>query len=159
MVVRIKKWRGIEPRPPPPGEGRPPAGNYRTYARPLGAYFKDPKSTPQYAQEAIDYGSLEANTGLRWIDGRVIYRETVSIGALPNNTSKSVAHGIGNLRNFTQVWGIAISGTTSLPMPYADTAAVGNQIEIYATGTNVVVVTGTNRGAYTGYVVLEYTKN
>lgn len=154
IIQKIKGKTIIGPLPPAP----PGRRDYRTYIQPF-IPFKDRKSTPQYAQEAIDYGSLEANTGLRWIDGNVIYRETVGMGALPNNTSKSVAHGISNLRNFTHIWGIAISGTTGLPMPYADTAAVGSQIEIYAGSANVVVVTGSDRSAYTGYVVLEYTKN
>jgi len=133
----------IERKPTPPREVR-------------SISFKKRKSRPQYAQEAIDYTTDEAETGVKWADGNVIYKKVVDIGNLPNATSKNVAHGIANIHNLAIIRGVATDGSSYLPMPYTTTTS---QINIYATGTNIVVVTETDRSGFTGYVILEYTKS
>lgn len=134
---------------------------YRPWGRPpiQRSVFKKPKAHPQYAQEAINYGSMEADRGLNWINGKRICRKVVNIGALPNASSKTVAHGIKKLGDFVRIRGVCKNGSNYLPMPYADTAATGTQIELYADATNVVIVTGTDRSGDTGVVVLEFTKS
>ena len=34
------------------------------------------------------YSTTEINTGMKWIDGKPIYRKVVDFGSLPNNTYK-----------------------------------------------------------------------
>lgn len=43
-------------------------------------------------QKKITYSTTEQLTGDVWIDGKPKYRKTINIGALPNNTTKTVAH-------------------------------------------------------------------
>jgi hypothetical protein len=99
---------------------------------------------------------------------RQVFRMVVNFGALPNTTSKSVAHGIdintatdNNLYTFTRIYGCTsdTTGFTYLPIPYASSTAANN-IELSVNSTNVVITTGINRTNYdTTYVVLEYLKN
>ena len=44
----------------------------------------------------MDYSTSEVDTGYTWTDGSPIYKKTINIGALPNATTKSVAHNISN---------------------------------------------------------------
>ena len=43
-----------------------------------------------------DYSTSEVDTGRLWVDGKHIYKKSVSIGSMPNNTQVSKAHGISN---------------------------------------------------------------
>ena len=142
-------------RQPPPSapSGR---GGYRAYAPP-SLPFKHPKSTPQYAQEAISYGGKEASSGVNWVDGRATYKKTISIGALPNTGSANTAHGISGLSNVIRVSGYATDGTNHYPLPYGSPTGADN-IEVAINATNIVITTGKDRSGETGYIVLEFTK-
>jgi len=81
---------------------------------------------------------------------------------LPNTGTTNVADGItvtaGTI--FTRIYGVANNqaGTSYLPLPYASPTAASN-IELSVNNTNVTIVTGSNRVAYTvTYVVLEFIK-
>lgn len=67
---------------------------------------------------------------------RDIYLTAINFGALPNNTTKSVAHGltIGSTWSAVGIYGAATdqTGTSWIPIPYAGT-----------TGTGTATVTGT----------------
>lgn len=94
---------------------------------------------------------------------RQIYRLVVNFGALPNTATKSVAHNltINTSWNFTRIYGTAsdTTGLTYIPLPYATTAAVGNNIELNVDATNVNITTESNMTNYNQcYVVLEYFK-
>lgn len=105
------------------------------------------------------YSTTEQLTPYTWIDGKPIYKKTVSIGALPNSASKSVAHGIANLGLVIKAEGIASeSGGVRVTFPFASVSAVGDQIAMRFEATNIVVLTGTNRSGFSGYVTLWYTK-
>lgn len=90
---------------------------------------------------------------------RQVFRKVINFGPLPNNTTKSIAHGvaIGNTYSFTRIYGastdqVAHKGVT---LPYSSTA--GDNIELYVDGTNVNVTTNSDWSAYTKtYIVLEY---
>jgi hypothetical protein len=104
--------------------------------------------------------------GADGVDGsyRPIYRMTVNFGALPNTATKSVAHGITGIAapwSFTRIYGTASDTTaqTYIPIPYASTTALANNIEITVDATNVNIITAANYSAYdTTYVILEYVK-
>jgi len=93
---------------------------------------------------------------------RQVYRMTVNFGALPNATTKSVAHNIPvmNGYSFTRCYAMATNPATltSLPIPYA-ALTLNQNIQISADQTNVTIITGIDYSAYTTtYVVLEYIK-
>jgi len=111
----------------------------------------------------FEYSETETICGI-WSDGineYTRYRKVINIGNLPNDNSSTTAHNISNLDHFTSISGIAIrsSDKDSLPIPYVtfNTNNIGG-IVVYANNTNVIVSTSTDRSAYTGYIVLEYTK-
>lgn len=92
---------------------------------------------------------------------RQVFRKVVNFGALPNATSKSVAHGITIDANFsfTRIYGCATNPSTSfIPLPYASTT-LNQNIKLDVDGTNVTITTGIDRTSYTiCYCILEYIK-
>lgn len=93
---------------------------------------------------------------------RQVFRTLVEFGALPNAGSKSVAHGIDITTSFifTRIYGAASdkTGRNYLPLPYAS-PTLNQNISLSVDATNVTVVTGINRTAYTDtWIVLEYIK-
>jgi hypothetical protein len=95
---------------------------------------------------------------------RQTYNKTINFGALPNNTTKSVAHGIpiNSGYTFTRIYGTATNTTalTALPLPYVDPSSLANGILLSVNGTNVNVKTAANYSAYNvTYIVLEYIKS
>lgn len=95
-------------------------------------------------------------------NNRPTYRMTVNFGALPNTTTKSVAHGIdfGPSFNATRIYGAATDPVNLLylPLPYASPDDATN-IEMYIDATNVVITTGSDRSTFPiCTVVIEYTK-
>lgn len=96
---------------------------------------------------------------------RPVTRLVVNFGALPNATTKSVAHGISvtPATLFTRIYGCATKPNSDvtmvkyIPLPYPSATAVADTIELSVDGTNVTVTTGADYSAYTSaYMVLEY---
>ena len=93
---------------------------------------------------------------------RQVFRFIVNFGALPNNASKSVAHGLTITSNFTftRIYACASDTTNKsyLPIPFASPILAEN-IKLSVDATNVTIATGSNRSTYTTtYVVIEYLK-
>lgn len=111
-----------------------------------------------YVPKPVNYSTDEVDTLLLWVDGKKIYRKVIDVGALPNSTTKQVAHGI------TYDTVISLSGICSnsdnvyLPLPAVATASQ-YAIELSIDVTNVVITTAQDRSAFSGYVVVEYTKD
>lgn len=115
------------------------------------------KSTVKY-----QYSTSEQLTGDFWINGKPIYKKTVSFGTLPNNTTKSVAHGISSIGNVISMGGTSWgSGSTTLPIPNAPgSGSISFSISMNVDSTNIVINTGADRTAYTNtYITVEYTKS
>ena len=115
--------------------------------------------TNQQLTKDMIYSLEEIDTGKTWIDGKPIYRKVVDIGALPNATTKTIAHGIANINNFTSITGIAYNSTrglwANLPYPYS----AANVCAIYAGRNNVFSVASVDFSDYVqAYAILEYTK-
>lgn len=108
-------------------------------------------------QYSRTFSTSEALTGDVWIDGKPIYVKTISIGAMPNTTTKSVAHGVTTIESIVTMYGAATTGTTNVPLPYAVTTA-NQAMQINRAGANIDVTTGLDRSGWTGYVTIEYTK-
>ena len=94
---------------------------------------------------------------------RQVFRKVVNFGVLPNNATKSAAHAIVMNTNFsfTRIYGCAsdTGANIYLPIPYASGTGA-NIIELNVDGTNVNVITNSNRTNFdTTYIILEYIKN
>ena len=121
-------------------------------------YSDDPTEVVEDIIDPSSYSLDEKWTGGYWIDGKKIYKKTINFGALPNNTTKNVAHNILNLDNVIDVsgWTFALSQGW-FPLPFASTGSY--PIEVKVTATNVAVVTTIDRsGIGTCYITLYYTK-
>jgi hypothetical protein len=91
------------------------------------------------------------------INRRQAFRKVISFGALPNSTTKNVAHDIDITTgfSFTRIYGCASDTANRVYRPIPNTS-----ITLSVTATNVVVTTTANFAAYdTTYVVLEYLKD
>lgn len=110
-----------------------------------------------------NYNSTEQQDGF-WFD-KPRYRKTINIGTLPNNTTKTVPHGIANIKYI-----IKVEGTTMQDVGYIKTVpSVDNgttdhysgRISTNADFTNVYVRTFMDYAPYnynTTYVTIYYTK-
>lgn len=89
------------------------------------------------------------DTGKKW-NGEVIYAKIIDVGALPNNTTKDVAHSENvDVNKWCKAHVFATDGTNNL--------AVHRDLTIQLTATNVSLVTGTNLSSYTqGYAYIEF---
>lgn len=110
----------------------------------------------------LDYSTTEQNTGVKWIDGKNIYRIVVELGALPNATTKNVAHNITNINEWIKI--IAVANNTnntsgiSIPLVY-DGNNASNNTRLAVNDTNVVLETDTDRSSFNKcYAILFYTK-
>ena len=94
---------------------------------------------------------------------RQVFRKVIDFGALPNAGAKIVAHGIAPdaTFTFTRIYATASDpvGLTYIPIPYASTVAIANNVQLDVDAVNVTITTGINRTNYTRtFVVLEYIK-
>ncbi len=120
-------------------------------------YTKTTDSTNSYnfANEN-DYSTSEKVIGT-WIDGKKLYQKTVSIGALPNNTSKTVAHNISNAKRFIYIAGYGYNPTSGngVPIVYPGTPLVRS----YVGPVNITITTNGDMSYMTeSYITLKYTK-
>lgn len=112
-------------------------------------------------EEAWTYSTEETNTGKTWIDGKPIYRKVVDFGALPNTTSKTVAHGISNLSYITDLRGMCCQGGIFLSLPYIPKGSTSTYIyavTLEIVDTDIRLSCEANMSNYSGYIILEYTK-
>lgn len=107
----------------------------------------------------INYSETEHIVGT-WIDGSLLYEKTINLGALPDTTTKNVAHNITNLKEIINLSGMmVITGTSRFyPLPYVDNSSTANNIAFEVNTTNVLVKTSTNFSTNSGYITLRYTK-
>ena len=109
-----------------------------------------------YVDSSNSYSTDEVKTGGKWIDGKPIYRKVVNFGALPNATTKKVAHGVNNIGDITHIYGVTHSSKMTIPLPYARSVP----IILYATQDDVAIEIST--GDYIEFtrseITIEYTK-
>lgn len=111
---------------------------------------------PVATMPITNYSTAEQDTGFTWIDGKHIYKKTVNVGALPNNTTKTVAHGITSLDKIIK-WEGASTNTTGntilLPSP------ANALFTVVVNTTDISIYTTSDRTHYSySYVTLYYTK-
>lgn len=93
----------------------------------------------------------EYRTTERW-NNKPVYTKTVSLGTLPNATTKKVAHAI-SLSNVVRVCGTSGTGKT---IPYYSGTSMGT---ISADKTNINVYYNFDASTTTGYAQIWYTKD
>lgn len=103
----------------------------------------------------------ETFTG-QYLNSKPIYQKMISVGVLPNNTTKSISTGITDA---DYIWvdmenSFAFNHGASYPIPYVDPKTLANSIGVRITnnGATVIVSTGTNWSTYSGGITLRYTK-
>lgn len=107
-----------------------------------------------------NYSTTEQIVGT-WIDGSPVYEKVVDLGALPNATTKNVAHSIANLSNIISVDIVATDGNSQwLTVPYATTNSTDAKYQIgyWITSANISIKSDWNRSGWTGFAILRYTK-
>lgn len=109
-------------------------------------------------QGGAQFDAGEVKTQLRDpISGKTIYRKAINFGALPNTTTKSVAHGIANLNladgAYLKVEGMVTTGSAATPI-----GLTANLTAFSIDATNIDVTTGADLTGSALVVFLEYTK-
>lgn len=125
------------------------------------AYFiKDLNNSNVEGYPPLIYSDEEREIGV-WRDGKPLYQKTIEFGALPNNATKNVAHGISNLENIVNIISVARNTTSNniIHIPHVHRSTVANQIQVSCDTTNVTVITATNSTQFDWcYFTLQYTK-
>ena len=110
---------------------------------------------------SIDYSYEEQFTGRRWVDGKKIYQKTVDCGALPNKSTKVVAHGIANLDQIIDMRAIADSRSSAgarIINPLPLTTTVDNwEILFQSNDTNLLFRISANININATYATIWYT--
>ncbi len=113
-------------------------------------------------REILMAGNLFASTNN---STRGMYRKVVNFGSLPNNTTKTVPHGItlDSSFNLTNLYLSATNQSATGAQPFdfsVQNYAIGTaDFKLYLTETNIVVITTSNYSAFTkSIVVIEYVK-
>jgi len=109
-----------------------------------------------------NYTTSEVNTGFTWVGGKAIYKKTISFGALPNNTTKNVSHGISNLLYVINVEAFVhrTSDNVRRILPHVSPSTIANQFAISdMSNTQISVATGADVSSYDiCFFTLYYTK-
>lgn len=102
-----------------------------------------------------DYSTNEVNTGATWIDGSPIYKKTIDTGALPNNATKTVQHGVGiDLKRAIKIEGYAYAQGVGINMSIPDP-----ELTVQVADTDIEIISSANLSMFTeSYVTLYYTK-
>lgn len=103
---------------------------------------------------------VERETGRRWIDGNIIFKKVILIGALPNNSTVTVDHG-AVFKTMVSFRGVAQDLTTTgncVHLPHVDVDSLGTGIEFFLSQTTITIRSLVDYSTYRGYAFLEYTK-
>lgn len=110
------------------------------------------------------YASEETDTGAVWLDGKPVYRQTVTFGAVSAGGQQGVSLGLGaGLGTVVSLRGMAVLADTNyvIPLPMAqsnDAYAYWLQIYEAATDPKVGLFAGSGAGISSAFAVIEYTK-
>lgn len=106
----------------------------------------------------VIYSDVERKIGV-WRDNKPLYAKTISIGTLPNNATKTTAHGISDIDTICSIDGIAYDGSgKTLPLGYINVDSYTYDVQVEVGKVNVEIKTKIDFSSYTGYITLRYTK-
>lgn len=109
------------------------------------------------SNEAFIFDATEKPVG-QWTNRKLIYSKTVYVGALPNRTTTHTPHGISNIDEVVQCYGIKQYGHTGEPIPNNEPNDNSWAINLYIGDTEIQIKSGQNQSIAVGYVVIFYTK-
>lgn len=115
----------------------------------LKVHEEDLKAHKIYSTEETAIGT--------WIDGKTIYRKIFETGALANNGTKAIASGV-DVDSVVTLRGMVSNGDYVSPLPYVTDNENCINITYRKSNGNINVNTYSDRSAYSGYVIFEYTK-
>ena len=110
------------------------------------------------------YAATETDTGAVWLDGKPIYRRTVTFGAVAAGGEASVSLELGaNLDTVVSIRGMAVMADPQyvIPLPMAqqtDNLAYWIGVGNATTNPVVTLAAGSGAGISSAFVVVEYTK-
>lgn len=120
------------------------------------------------AREISTYEPTETITGQAFYDPNNIqnrnytYRKVFYFGSIVSGATLNIAHGITGQTLFTYIGGGFKDVTPYYkPLPYVNTANLGNQVDIKLDNTNIIIINGaagTSPDITRGVVILEYLK-
>lgn len=139
----------------------------------VGMYSSGTDSSPKFESEwpasfyggiegVTNYVSAETPTGGTWIDGKPVYRQVVSFGALAAGTEESYPFYAPGLQTVVSLRGMAALGNYPMPLPHVEENAsrcVKCLLNIGSDWSWVIVGCGTGMSFDSGFVIVEYTKN
>ena len=105
------------------------------------------------------YSTTEQKTPFTWVDGKPIYKKTISCGG-GSNKNKAVNHNISNLSRTIKIEGQAYDGNACIPIPFTATGdGVSSSIQVYVSSTQIIINCGVDRNNLTEmYITVWYTK-
>lgn len=106
-----------------------------------------------------DYSTSEKIVGT-WVNGKPIYQKTISCGNLPNNSSKTVAHGVSNLDSVINITGYTyiLGGASMTTKYYTLIPNHSPSVAVRADSTSIYLQTTSNLSTSEAYVTIQYTK-
>lgn len=114
---------------------------------------------PSGSGTPLIYSTSERNVGT-WIDGKPVYQKTISLGNLPNKTSKTVAHGISNLKKIISYDVMCDYGSSGFQNINSSAVVLGttDAVTTLVNFTNILINTNVDLSSVTGYTTIRYTK-
>lgn len=114
------------------------------------------------APSALHNYSLTEHIVGTWIDDSAVYEKTFNFGALPNATTKTLAHNISNLGYVISAIAFTVNTGTGnrFPVPFVNDSNVSSQIVLMINDTDITIRTGVNRSDHdVCYITISYTKS
>lgn len=114
------------------------------------------------APSAMDNYSTTEHVVGTWVDDSPVYEKTFNFGALPNATTKTLAHNITNLNYVISANGFTINTGTGnrFPVPFVNDSNINSQIVLMINNTNITIRTGVDRSDHdVCYITVRYTKS
>lgn len=94
----------------------------------------------------------------KWIDGSDVYEKIVDCGAIPNDTVKSVPHGITGIGKFISCTVVSNSTTEAVVLPH--TFGNGDFANFYLNNVNIEMKCIGDRSSFSNtHAILRYTKS
>ena len=133
-------------------------GEASTYSISYKIYGIQTGTTHSKFQPVI-YSTEEREIGV-WTDGKPLYEKTSDCGALPNNTTKTVSHGISNFGHMVGYSGVAfMPNINDIPIPFVHNASLGDNVCFFIDSSEITLRTSSDKSGYTAsYITLRYTK-
>lgn len=104
-----------------------------------------------------DFSETEVNTGVKWIDGKYIYKRVLR--TYNNYSNNTATFNVGNI-NIVQIYGNLNIGTAEVPAQFFSVGTSGQFVNTYYDKTDYTIKSINVGWTITQYnIIIEYTKN